>query len=99
MPGVQTIFRRCPSCGKRFEIRITGKELVKEELVQEALKVPSGIPPKAALLSSSVLPLAEDKPVLVDVKDFRYSYLCKHCGHKWTEIREEEGGPLTLKGK
>lgn len=97
MLGFQTIFRRCPSCGKRFEIRITGKELVKEELVQDALRVPTGIPPKAAVLWSQVLPLSEDKPVLVDVKDFQYSYQCKHCGLKWIEMREEEGGPLTLK--
>ena len=32
----------------------------------------------------------EDVPMTMDVKDFRYTYKCKHCGHVWTEMREKD---------
>jgi hypothetical protein len=31
-----------------------------------------------------------DRPVMVDIKEFRYAYRCGHCGHAWTELKTEE---------
>jgi len=31
MPSVVTLFRHCPSCGRRFEVRLVGKNLVSTE--------------------------------------------------------------------
>jgi hypothetical protein len=31
MPNITTFFRHCPSCGRRFEIRLIGKSLVGTE--------------------------------------------------------------------
>jgi uncharacterized Zn finger protein len=32
----------------------------------------------------------EDVPVTVDIKEFQYTYKCKHCGHVWSETHEKE---------
>jgi hypothetical protein len=31
----------------------------------------------------------EDVPSVVDVEEFRYTYRCKHSGHRWSEVREK----------
>ena len=30
------------------------------------------------------------QPVIIDVKDFQYTYRCKACGHTWMELRSDE---------
>ena len=92
MSDFETLFRRCPSCGKRFEIRITGKRLVKEETVEREAPELTGLPSYGLYAGMQLTPVSEDRPVIVDVKEFQYAYLCKHCGHRWYEIKEEEGG-------
>jgi predicted SprT family Zn-dependent metalloprotease len=36
-------------------------------------------------------------PGIEEVKEFKYNYKCKHCGHEWSEERlkttESEGNP------
>jgi len=96
---ITTFFRHCPSCGRRFEIRLTGKKLVSEQVVQKEAHEITGLPSYVGRWGAPVVtPVAEDRAVLVDVKDFQYAYQCKHCGHRWLEIREEEGGTTSLKG-
>jgi rubredoxin len=29
-------------------------------------------------------------PTTVEVTDFNYTYKCKHCGHMWTELHQDE---------
>jgi len=74
-------FRRCPSCGRKFEVRLVGKNLVDEE--EETEETP--------IVSSPLTPfyheVGEDEPLIVDFKEFRYAYKCRHCGHQWSEIR------------
>ncbi len=93
MSVVRTFFRHCPACGRRFEIRLENKKLVKEERVTTMLSqseanarmnLLTGMPPP--------LMLGVELPVTVDVDSFQYTYKCKHCGHAWFEIREEERG-------
>ena len=87
MSSIGTFFRRCPNCGKRFEIRLVSKELVDSESIKESRPISGdyfgGYP-------GSYVELSETEPVYVDVEDFQYSYKCKHCGHQWAEIKEEE---------
>jgi len=78
---VRTFFRRCPSCGRRFEIRLVSKKLAGREEVEshvEQFTPASVVAP--VVLESNV-------PVLVEVDDFSYTYRCKHCGHQWSEDR------------
>jgi len=76
---VRTFFRRCPSCGRRFEIRLVNKKLIGSEQIESNVEqyTPTLAP---VILESNV-------PILVEVDDFGYTYRCKHCGHQWSEDR------------
>jgi DNA-directed RNA polymerase subunit RPC12/RpoP len=89
MPDIRTFFRHCPSCGRRFEIRVTGKKLVRSTTIEE--KERRVIPIGAAGFRSPVpvTIVQEDVPSIVYVEDFQYRYRCKHCGHEWSEVHEK----------
>jgi len=76
---VRTFFRRCPFCGRRFEIRLVSKKLVGSEQVDS--KVEQYTP--ASVIAPLVL--ESNVPMIVEVDDFGYTYKCKHCGHQWSE--------------
>ncbi len=83
----ETFFRHCPSCGKRFEIKLVGKTLIESEDIR------SSRPISAAYFGGSMgsfMEVGETEPVFVDIETFRYAYKCKHCGHKWVEIKKED---------
>ena len=99
MSEIKTFFRHCPSCGRRFEIRLESKKLVKEERVttmlnQSESSVRSSFisGPATATGAGSAPPLlvGGETPITVDVDSFQYTYKCKHCGHEWSEVRQEE---------
>ena len=87
MPEISTFFRHCPSCGRRFEIRLTKKELEKEE---SEVIVPNAPRAWGSRGWTMGIELRENEPVLIDIKEFNYSYMCKHCGHQWAELHEKE---------
>jgi len=84
LSSVRTFFRHCPSCGKRFEIRLVGKKLEEEEGISGEERIDS----MTGALKLVPIVVNEERPVLVDVKEFQYTYRCKHCGHTWTEVRD-----------
>jgi hypothetical protein len=89
MSEVRTFFRHCPACGRRFEIRVVRKEPEKNhsyesEMPPSVVDVAGGRP-----LTPLVLSQEADKPVIVEEKKLGYTYMCKHCGHQWTEIHDE----------
>lgn len=89
-----TVFKKCPNCGKRFEVERTGKSVEKKtELVEEE----KTISPQAVVASYSRFPIGtppmnEAPHVMVDelIEEDEYTetYKCKHCGHVWTEKHE-----------
>jgi hypothetical protein len=87
---VKAFFRHCPSCGRRFHVRLVGKSKVDEKEMREELT------PSEEQVDSNLIPsadftiLKEGTSVVIDVEDFRYSYRCGHCGHQWTELQEKE---------
>jgi DNA-directed RNA polymerase subunit RPC12/RpoP len=85
MSKVETFFRRCPSCGRRFEIQLVSKKLVESERIKEEMPINN----YASEWPETFLPVGEDEPAVVDVEEFQYAYKCKHCGHEWAEKREE----------
>ena len=85
MSGIRTFFRHCPSCGRRFEIRLVSKESVDSETHSGEVKRTFNIGIKQ--LSTLV---QADVPIIVDSEDFQYTYRCKHCGHQWSEVRETD---------
>ncbi len=108
MPDLSTFFRHCPSCGRRFEIRLVTKEEVGSETIKEGVRDEMGSAAlgeeETAIGAVDVTPgsirtvLREERPNLVDIERFQYTYECKHCGHEWKEIREKEHSLGELKG-
>jgi DNA-directed RNA polymerase subunit RPC12/RpoP len=88
---VKTFFRHCPSCGRRFHIKLVRKEevagdVVKEHLTSAEEEMGSGM----MHANPTLTPLAEGRTVYVDIEEFDYTYKCTHCGHQWSEVHEEE---------
>jgi uncharacterized Zn finger protein len=87
---IRTFFRYCPSCGRRFEIRVVGKRFVDEKEVQKT-EMMNELRPQLVLGYPGSTELDADHPVTVDIEEFRYTYKCKHCGHMWSEVHDIEG--------
>jgi len=86
MMAVRTFFRHCPSCGHRFEIRLISKREVGDEgetNSKDYAVARDGWKESDLLLHGDLLPTVE-VPV-VEVKELRYNYICRHCGHEWSE--------------
>jgi len=87
---VPTVFKKCPNCGKRFEVERTGKSVEKKTEVVEEEKTIS--PPSVVASYSRISPMQEAPHVMVDVlieeDEYTETYKCKHCGHVWTEKHE-----------
>ena len=95
MSRVRTFFRHCPGCGRRFEIRLVGREAVQLEGASSS-QVPPAFSargysfynePYVAMQPAGQAILKEASPSVVDAAQFTYTYKCSHCGHQWTEKR------------
>ncbi len=95
MSSIRAFFRHCPSCGRRFEIRLLSKGPVALETETVAAdagedRVGASTPPRVMDTQSppSYHLLSHDSsPLTVLEEEFLYSYMCKHCGHTWSEER------------
>jgi uncharacterized Zn finger protein len=93
MSEIKTFFRSCPACGRRFQIKLLSKKAVGGEVIKENLSAAESASRSALIPASSyAMPLAlgEGEPIIVDVEEFKYTYRCKHCGHVWSEMHDEE---------
>ncbi|MGP8124446.1 MAG: hypothetical protein ACLQEQ_01045 [Nitrososphaerales archaeon] len=105
MPGIATFFRHCPSCGRRFEVRLESKKEIRED--DEMGDSPHGAVANESAIGRRTIQRAayfgprgqggmmhavmeENVPMLVDDKEFQYAYKCKHCGHEWSEFHERK---------
>ncbi|MGD0146905.1 MAG: hypothetical protein ABSB53_08685 [Nitrososphaerales archaeon] len=87
----QNFFRHCPSCSRRFEIRLVGKKSVGSKSFADKENHLQVAPPYGARRSPPLTAVLEEgKPFVVDVEKFQYRYRCKHCGHEWSEVRQTE---------
>jgi len=91
--GAMEFFRHCPNCGLRFHIKLETKKLVdvKRETLQqnEVVRMGGGT---GAIMSAMMpyLKVREGPPAIIDHDEFRYAYLCTHCGHEWSEKHVED---------
>jgi hypothetical protein len=99
MSVVENFFRHCPSCDRRFEIRLVSKKSVSSESFGGQDDRLQAAPPDGAERSASLQAVLEaGKPFTVDVEEFQYRYKCKHCGHEWAEIRGTDSRANKPKG-
>lgn len=85
-----TVFKKCPMCGKRFEVEHTGESVEKKtDVVTEEKPVPT--PSLMAPVSLPDIPVKPPPTVTVaeqiEEDDYTETYKCRHCGHVWTEER------------
>jgi len=87
-------FRHCPGCGRRFHIKLENKQLVTDRIerrrTEHVVSISDAGPLRGGMMP--YLALQEGPPVIVDQREFQYSYKCNHCGHEWSEkhFREHE---------
>jgi DNA-directed RNA polymerase subunit RPC12/RpoP len=94
VPEIRTFFRHCPACGRRFEIRLVGKEPTDMAEHSEEMTSVTAVPkPSMTTGSRRGVPLPtvvhDSSPITVEMEEFRFTYRCKHCGHEWSEIRNK----------
>jgi DNA-directed RNA polymerase subunit RPC12/RpoP len=91
MSEIRSFFRHCPGCGRRFHIKLVSKDKVKvgETETRRSAEV---VPPNQLSGFTAPVPvlLEEGTPMMVEIDEYRYHYKCKHCGHEWTEVHDEE---------
>src|SRR5712692_8158995 len=68
---INVFFRHCPSCGRRFHIRLVhkkqvGSETVEEKLTQTEAEMESGLMHATPFIT----PLAEGPSIIVDIEAF-----------------------------
>jgi transposase-like protein len=102
MSGVTTFFRHCPSCGRRFQVRLVSEEVVSASEYEETKQKGSAVTYAAGMRRINVaIQLSEGNPVTTPVHELdavevmKYDFKCKHCGHEWSEESERtvEGRP------
>lgn len=98
MSEVRDFFRHCPACGRRFHIKLVSKKLVDDRKVVSHVtrgEIPSAMVMGYTRGSMPLMPVLveESIPITVEIEDFQFTYKCKHCGHVWSEMHEEESNP------
>jgi hypothetical protein len=105
---VQTLFRRCPSCGRRFGLKVTGKSLlgVGQDTYMSIRTSPGDSSavvaqrpaygqvrgPPPAFYDDYKAPVGRVR-VTARRERLEYSYACSRCGHQWSEKRTTELRP------
>lgn len=98
------LFRHCPGCGRRFHVKLENVKVIRDEKKAIPTKrslsqhtgvntgMPSGVwmgGDRQLLRPAGAAILIEGKPIIVEEKEFEYSFKCGHCGHEWTEHQQE----------
>jgi DNA-directed RNA polymerase subunit RPC12/RpoP len=76
--------RRCPSCGRRFSIRVERRVLVDKENDTTRI-VHDIIIPRTSRGGGFIAAAAVAEEVPIERDTFEVSYECKRCGHEWSE--------------
>jgi DNA-directed RNA polymerase subunit RPC12/RpoP len=96
MSEIKDFFRHCPSCGRRFHIKLVSKTKINEEVLTEHMtQVEQEMSTGLIHANPMYTPLAEGQAIFVDIREFQYNYKCTHCGHQWSEVHEEEQSTTT----
>ena len=103
MSGIKVFFRHCPSCGRRFELRLVSRVEISDEeenLTAKESAIAQSERKETVQMLDPETPITLSIPEIQEIKEFRYSYQCKHCGHEWSEkavqvVREQANSGYT----
>ena len=93
---VETFFRHCPSCGRRFEIILESAkevETVSSDRSTQKPKLRIGLKPGTIgeFRRRGILVLTYEKTNRFEEnKRVKLTFKCGHCGHEWSERRFRE---------
>ncbi|MGD0319757.1 MAG: hypothetical protein ABSB56_08680 [Nitrososphaerales archaeon] len=94
MSGINEFLRICPSCGKRFHVKLVGEKLVGVDIGERTTET-LGMAYRVGGIANSSQSTVEDDA-------YRYSYKCSGCGHEWSEksnkTHEMGGSPSDYTG-
>ena len=92
-----TFFKKCPSCGKRFEVKRTGEELERRDVSQETVRTTIPLRPRGSWRYEAPGDRINIRPdgstaygerrITREADTYDETYTCKHCGNRWTEKR------------
>lgn len=83
---MRELLRRCPSCGRRFTVRIESKKLVDAEQGSERVVHDVVVVPILAGSGSRTAPVGVAYgEIPIEREEFDVTYECKNCHHEWTE--------------
>jgi hypothetical protein len=85
---MKELLRKCPSCGRRFVLKIDSKKLVDvqhstERLIRDFSTYPFSRQQSGAVQGWVDVKTTEDVPIELD--EYEVTYDCRHCHHTWTE--------------
>lgn len=86
----RALFKKCPKCGKRFEVKHVGETVErKQELVPETKSylTPSGMASAYPIPTPGASTFKVEEAIEEDT--FTETYTCAHCGNVWTEMSEK----------
>jgi len=93
---MRMLFRRCPSCGRRFEVKLAAINEVERETESDQTNKPTGGSPKWAVGSqirgrqgATGGPTPVGTEYIESSKKVAYTYRCEHCGHEWSDEKVE----------
>ena len=75
----------CPKCHRLFS-----REVEEKEIVDERVYNTSQAPEFAGGGNLQDPNITSGMSVPKDLVTYKYHYKCKHCGHEWTDTKEEE---------
>ncbi len=87
------LFRKCPSCGRRFAVKLRKEELVSEEIAESdrVVTTPAGLGrvTRGGVGMETDTAIQTTVHTSVERDTIRFEYECGKCGHKWEETRIE----------
>ena len=76
---------KCPSCGRRFGVKVVGKSLMDDERESETVSKSVLVPGARGMNVGTGTPIQVTSVVTSERKTYELSYECRSCGHKWSE--------------
>ncbi len=80
-----SLFKKCPSCGKRFGVSSEGKKLMDTQMETEETTSAVLVRTGSGRNAGTGNPVTSSVKVTIERMNYETSYRCSKCGHAWAE--------------